>query len=176
MPLLEDVMPTSPHLALAPPLAQTVHTTYDSFGAVVADYTFYSRPQVLYVRWHGHVTGDELVRAAHTGLQLNQQWQPRGLFQDLRRSSGEWGEAGAWLEYEWIPGIKAKCPNLCGIAALLNAETPLPYSNTQVLAQLDQQFDFQVFYSLLSAWRWMDQRTRPHAEISARPQPVPPVQ
>jgi hypothetical protein len=162
---LEKVVTASRRSALGALLAQPVHTTHDSFGAVVADYTFFHRPQVLYVRWHGHVTGDELVRAAHTGLRLNQQWQPRGLFHDLRGSSGEWGEASAraWLGNEWIPGIQATCPNLRGIAALLDAEAPMPYGNTQVLALLDQQFNFQVFYSFLSAWRWMVQRTRPNA-------------
>lgn len=137
-----------------------VHTILDSFGAMLADYTFFPGTQVLYVRWHGHVTSDELVRAAHVGLQLNEQWQPRGLFQDIRGSSGEWGEAASWLEYEWIPGIKAKCPNLRSIACLLNADTPMPYSNAQLLAQVDQQFDFRTFYSLTSAWRWLDHRTR----------------
>ncbi|WP_400190371.1 hypothetical protein [Hymenobacter sp. B81] len=143
------------------PRGQAVHTTHDSFGAVVADYTFFPGPQVLYVRWHGHVTGDELVRAAHTGLLLNQHWQPRGLFHDLRDSSGEWGEAGPWLEHEWVPGIHAQCPQLRSLAVLLAPATPLPYLNTQVLARLNEHFDFQVFYSLLAAWRWLNQRTVP---------------
>ncbi len=151
-------MPLTRHPSLTHPLAQSVHTTYDSFGAVIADYTFFPSPQVLYVRWHGHITGAELVRAAHTGLLLNQQWQPRGLFQDLRGVSGEWGEdgAGVWMEHEWIPGIQAKCPNLRGIAGLVDAKSPMPYANTQVIAHFDQHFDFQVFYSLQSAWRWLN--------------------
>lgn len=147
--------------------AQHVHTTYDSFGVEAARYTFFPDSQILYVRWQGHFTGDEFVRAANTGLLLNQQWQPRGLFHDLRESSGEWGAdgAGAWLEYEWIPGIQAHCPQLRGIAALLDAKQAVPYANTQLLTLLGQQFYFRAFYSLLSAWRWMNQRTRPHAAI-----------
>jgi hypothetical protein len=150
----------APSLSLARPSrggAQHVHTTYDSFGAVVAEYSFFPRTQVLYVRWYGHMTSDELVRAAQVGLRLNQQWQPRGLFHDTRESSGEWGEASSWLEYEWIPGIKAQCPNLQGIAFLLNANMPVPYSNAQLLVQFNQQFEFKVFYSLMGAWRWLDQ-------------------
>ncbi|PJJ47999.1 hypothetical protein CLV45_4690 [Hymenobacter chitinivorans DSM 11115] len=147
-------------VALPPGRAQHVHTTYDSFGAVVAEYTFFPRNQVLYVRWHGHMTSDELVRAAQVGLRLNQQWQPLGLFHDTRGGSGEWGEASAWIEYEWMPKIKAKCPNLRGIAFLLAADRPWPYSNTQLLMRFDQQFESKVFYSLLPAWRWLDQCTR----------------
>ncbi|KAA9333355.1 hypothetical protein F0P96_10320 [Hymenobacter busanensis] len=147
-----------------PLLAQQVHTTRDSFGAVVAEYTFFPRPQVLYVRWQGHVTSDELVRAAYTGLEINQQWQPRGLFHDLRASSGEWGEAGPWLEHEWVPGIHAQCPQLRRLAVLLDSAVSLPYTNTQVLTQLDRHFDFQVFYSLLAAWRWINRCTGSHPE------------
>ncbi len=145
-----------------PVRAHHVHTTHDSFGAVVADYTFFPRTQVLYVRWHGHMTGEEMVRAAQVGLQLNQQWQPRGLFQDTRGASGEWAEAeaSAWLEYVWIPGIKAQCPNLRGIAFLRDAVEPIPYANAQLMAQFDQEFEFKVFYSLLGAWRWLDKRTQ----------------
>jgi hypothetical protein len=163
------LLPHRPHLTH--PLARPVHTTRDSFGDVVAEYTFFPGPQVLYVCWHGHVTGDELVRAAHTGLLLNQQWQPRGLFQDVRGASGEWGEdsAGTWMAHEWIPGIQAKCPNLRGIAVLLDAQMPVPYTNTQLLAQLDHHFDFKAFYALLPAWRWLDERTRPHGQKSVRP-------
>lgn len=113
------------------------------------------------MQWHGHVTGDEFVRAAQTGLWLNQQWQPRGLFHDQRGSSGEWGEeaAGAWLEHEWIPGIQTQCPHLRGIALLLDDKSPMPYVNAQVLLQVKRQFDFQAFYSLLPAWRWLTHLT-----------------
>lgn len=163
MTLLEDFVPAPNDLTLTRPLSQIFHTVYDSFGEVMADYTFFSGPQVLYVRWHGHLTGDELVRVSQTGLLLNEQLQPRGLFHDARGTSGDWGEASAstWMEYEWIPGVQAKCPNLRCIAVLLDAKTPVPHANAQLLAQLDQQFDFQVFYSLFSACGWMEQRTRP---------------
>jgi hypothetical protein len=159
----ENVVRVPGRSALTYPQAQRVHTTYDSFGAVVADYTFFPHPHVLYVRWYGNVTGDELARAAHTGLRLTQQWQPQGLFQDLRSASGEWGEGSgsAWIEHEWIPGIQAKCLTLRGIAVLLDAEAPQPYANTQMLAHIGQQFDFQIFYSCLSAWQWLEQRTQP---------------
>lgn len=45
---------------------------------------------MLYMRWHGHVTGAELVRAARTSLPLNRQWQLQSLFQDARGAPGEW--------------------------------------------------------------------------------------
>src|SRR6476469_6974345 len=85
-----------------------VHATYDSFGGLAAEYAFYPSARVLYVRWHGHVTSDELVRAAQVGLKINQQLQPLGLVHDTRGTSGEWGEASCWVKYEWVPGIKAK--------------------------------------------------------------------
>ncbi|MDB5234713.1 MAG: hypothetical protein JWR44_1706 [Hymenobacter sp.] len=130
-----------------------VHTTYDAFGGLAAEYTFYPNARVLYVRWHGHMTSDELVRAAQVGLKINQQLQPLGLVQDTRGSSGDWGDANSWLTYEWIPRMKAKCASLRGIAVLLNADASVPYSNAQVLAQLDKQFELGKFYAPITAWR-----------------------
>ncbi|WP_303309586.1 hypothetical protein [Hymenobacter sp. BT730] len=140
--------------------AQHVHTTYDCFGAVAAEYTFFTGPQVLYVRWQGHVTSDELVRAAQVGLQLNLQWQPRGLFHDTRGTSGEWGEASSWVVHEWIPSIQAQCPHLRGIAFLLEQGMPMPYANQQLMGHLREQFELHVFYSPTLAWQWLDERTK----------------
>ena len=82
-----------------------------------------------------------------------------GLMHDIRGTSGDWGDATHWVEHEWIPGIKTHCPSLRSIGFLCEADTPAPYSNTQLLAKLEQEFEFQQFYSLRSAWRWMEQRT-----------------
>ncbi|MBF9143753.1 hypothetical protein [Hymenobacter properus] len=136
-----------------------VHVTYDSFGAVAAEYTFFPLMRVLYVRWHGHVTADELVRAAQVGLRINQQLQPLGLMHDIRGTSGDWGDAAPWVEHEWIPGIQAHCASLRSIGFLSDADTPAPYTNLLLLDKLNQEFEFQRFYSLRAAWRWMEQRT-----------------
>jgi hypothetical protein len=126
---------------------------------VAAEYSFFPVPRVLYVRWYGHVTSDELVRAAQVGLRINQQFQPLVLMHDIRGSSGDWGEAVSWVEYEWIPEIKAHCASLRGIGFLRDGDTPATYSNALLLEKLDQQFEFQQFYSLESAWEWINQLT-----------------
>lgn len=139
--------------------AQSVHVTLDSFGAVAAEYSFFPSSRVMYVRWYGHVTGDELVRAAAVGLGINQRFQPLVLMHDTRGTSGDWGEAASWVEYEWIPGIRAHCGQLRGIGFLLDADVPEPYPNVQLLEKLHEQFELQKFYSPQSAWNWIDQRT-----------------
>jgi hypothetical protein len=136
-----------------------VHVTYDSFGAVAAEYFFFPTMRVMYVRWHGHVTDDELVRAAGVGLRINEQFQPVALMHDIRGTSGDWGDAAYWVEHEWIPKIKAHCASLRSIGFLSDADTPAPYCNTVLLARLDQEFELKQFYSLRAAWRWLEQRT-----------------
>jgi len=46
------------------PAGQPVHTTYDAYGEVLAYYTFYPNPRILYVDWQGHFTSHDFVQAA----------------------------------------------------------------------------------------------------------------
>lgn len=138
---------------------ELVHTAHDSFGAVAAEYYYYSIEQVLYVRWHGHIIGEELIRIAKAGLCLHEQLQPLSLVHDTRGTGGDWGDAGAtsWLGYEWVPELKARSLRLRGIAFVLDADRSVSYDNAQVLSQIDAQFDFHLFYSPKPAWRWLRQ-------------------
>ncbi len=139
--------------------ADIVYTAYDSFGAVAAEYSFFPDKRVLYVRWHGHFSGHEVIRVAKVGLGLHKQLQPLGLVLDTRGTSGDWGDAASWLTYEWIPGIKANSLSLRGIAYVLDPDTEVTYDNAQVIALLNQQFDFRTFYTPGPAWRWLRQHT-----------------
>ena len=142
-------------------LTELVHTAHDSFGVVAAEYYHYSIERVLYVHWHGHIIGEELIRIAKVGLCLHEQFQPLGLVHDTRGTGGDWGDAAAtaWLGYEWIPELKAKSLSLRGIAFVIDADRPVSYDNAQVLSQIDAQFDFRLFYSPKTAWRWLRQHT-----------------
>jgi len=93
------------------------------------------------------------------------------MMHDAWGTSGEWGEAASWAEFVWIPGIQAHCPNLRVMGFLCDADTPVPYANTQLLGKLDQQFEFQQFYSLRPAWHWMTQRVM---QLQNQPFPAPP--
>ena len=141
--------------------ASLVHTAHDSFGDVAAEYYYYPIERMLYVRWHGHIIGEELIRVAKFGLCLHGQFQPLGLVHDTRGTGGDWGDADAvsWLAYEWLPGIKAKSLSLRGIAFVLDADRSVSYDNAQVLSQIDAQFDLRLFYSPKQAWRWLRQHT-----------------
>ena len=142
-------------------LTELVHTAHDSFGVVAAEYYHCSVERVLYVRWNGHIIGEELIRIAKVGLCLHEQFQPLGLVHDTRGTGGDWGDAGtaAWLGYEWIPELKAKSLSLRVITFVIDAGRPVSYDNAQVLSQIDAQFDFRLFYSPKTAWRWLRQRT-----------------
>ena len=148
--------------------AELVHVAHDSFGAVAAEFYHYPAARILYVRWHGHVIGDELIEVAKVGLCLHERFQPLGLVHDTRGTGGDWGDAAAtsWLGYEWIPGLKAKSPSLRGIAFVLDADRSVSYDNAQVLSQLTEQFNLRLFYAPKPAWRWLRQLTQPALNAS----------
>ncbi|KAA9332413.1 hypothetical protein F0P96_13145 [Hymenobacter busanensis] len=139
--------------------AELVHTIIDTFGIVVAELNFFPNERVLYVRWHGHLTSEEVIRVAEATLPWHQQLHPLGILNDKRSTSGDWGEAMHWLEYEWVP--VAKKNGLRVFAYVLDADMQVSLGNAQVLDQLQQELDLRVFYSVPAAWRWLRQRTMP---------------
>lgn len=46
----------------------------DTHGAALADFWFYPDYELLYVRWHGQLTGAEVIRAVQLGAQWGAQW------------------------------------------------------------------------------------------------------
>ena len=138
--------------------ATLVHTVHDPLGTVAQFYHF-SAERVIYVRWCGHVTCDEVIRVAEEGLRVNRQFQPLGLLSDARGTGGDWGDADPWLTHAWIPAMKAK--SLRVYAFVLDPDTPVPYANAQVFAQLGKEFDFRTFFAVAPAWHWLRQRASP---------------
>ena len=149
--------------------ASLVYTAHDSFREVAAEFYYYPIERILYVRWHGHIIGEELIRVAKFGLCLHEQFQPLGLVHDTGGTGGDWGDASttSWLAYEWLPGIKARSLSLRGIAFVLDADRSVSYDNAQVLSQIDAQFALRLFYSPKPAWRWLRQHTQPALVTSA---------
>ncbi|WP_400191868.1 hypothetical protein [Hymenobacter sp. B81] len=146
-------MPRSPHLA-----SDLIHSVTDDFGISVADFNFFPNERTLYVRWHGHLTSKEVVRVAQASLPWVEQLHPLGMINDKRGTSGDWGEALTWLEFEWTPVVKAN--GLRSFAYVLDPDTPVSPGNAQTLEHLEQELELRTFYTVGPAWRWMRQRTQ----------------
>ena len=133
----------------------------DQHGALLADFDLYPHLDLLYVRWHGHLTDESLVRGVQAGLCLFEgQPLPGRVLTDHSQASGEWGEALPWLHYEWLPGAAAR-----GVRQLAHVLSPDPASrlahtasSDEFLAAVGQALRAQAFRHLGPAWHWLTRR------------------
>ncbi|GAB3839258.1 STAS/SEC14 domain-containing protein [Hymenobacter jeollabukensis] len=144
-----------PHACKIHSPAELVYHVDDDHGQRVADFGFFATERVLYVRWHGHLTADEVIRVAEASLPWHEQLHPVGLLNDKRGTSGEWGESMAWIEYEWIP--RAKASGLQAFAYVINPDMMVSFENAALIEKIRQKVDLRTFYSVGAAWKWLRQ-------------------
>ncbi|RTQ45240.1 hypothetical protein EJV47_25520 [Hymenobacter gummosus] len=144
---------------------ELVYHVDDARGLRVADFGFFAAERVLYVRWHGHLTADEVVRVAEASLAWHEQLHPVGLLNDKRGTSGDWGEAMSWIEYEWIP--RAKAAGLTCFAYVINADMMVSFENAALINKIREAVDLRTFYSVGPAWKWLRQHAFRRAGAAA---------
>ena len=132
----------------------------DQHGALLADYDFYPHLDLLHVRWHGHLTADSLVSGTKAGMRLFEgRSLPQRILSDHSLVSGEWGEALAWLHYEWLPAATYR-----GLGALAHVLSRDPasrftrYPGTPEFMAALQQLRSRPFRHVGPAWQWLTHR------------------
>lgn len=63
------------------------------------------KEQYIEARWQGHLTADDVIAAAKAYLAYIQQNPCPKLLNDKSAVTGDWIDANAWLEFEWIPKV-----------------------------------------------------------------------
>ena len=104
-------------------------TLDDAQGALLAEYLFFPADELLYVRWHGHLTGAEIIRGVEHGSKWHEQLVYSLVLNDKSDTGGDWSDALPWLEYEWLPKAVA-----AGVRAMWTWSAMgrvLPYSPSQ---------------------------------------------
>ncbi|OON68774.1 hypothetical protein [Hymenobacter sp. CRA2] len=134
---------------------QLVQEVKDEFGRLIAELSFFPVERVLYVRWHGHLTAEEVIQVAKATLPWHEQLRPVGLLNDKRGTSGDWGEAMAWVEYEWIPWAKAH--GLRAFAYVMNEDMMVSFENAALIHRIQENIPLRTYYGVGSAWKWLRQ-------------------
>ncbi|MDQ2769256.1 MAG: hypothetical protein M3Y54_02000 [Bacteroidota bacterium] len=128
-------------------------TLADKYGERLVDLYYVEADALLFLRWHGHVTADEIVRAITEGGQWRTRYTYQRILNDKRAASGEWSEALPWIQYEWTPravarGIRA----MADIVSLQIGDRPV----TEAFAQaVRDQLPVAVFTNEAEALRWI---------------------
>ena len=140
--------------------AQAVHllSLPDAHGAPLTDFEFYPTLDLVYMRWHGHLTAEALIRGAKAGIGLFAgRALPARLLSNHLAVTGEWSEALPWLHYEWLPTARAR--GLRRVAHLLAHSTASQLLNypggPEFIRAFAQEVRAQSFRHEGPAWQWL---------------------
>ncbi|AWM35043.1 hypothetical protein DDQ68_21095 [Hymenobacter nivis] len=136
----------------------------DGYGALVAEYYHCPSDDLLYVRWHGHLTAAEVVDGFRSILVWQQQLAPRRLLLDRSRTTGEWSEALPWLNFEWLPAASAH--GLQAVGYVFSADLPSRHDSEAFLQVMRGFVPVELFGSSHEALAWL---CHPHKAKSALP-------
>lgn len=130
-----------------------LYTLPDVHGDPLAEFWHYPDNHLLYVRWHGNLTSEEVIRVAAQYLHQQRQLHCPLLLNDKCDSTGDWREALEWLEYEWLP--QARKLELKAFAYVFSPDVNNQLVSNEFLERLDGQLPVRVFYDLPTAWQWL---------------------
>ncbi|OGX85782.1 hypothetical protein BEN47_14405 [Hymenobacter lapidarius] len=143
-------------------------TLQDDHGLALAEYSFYPADELLHVRWHGHLTGAEVIRGVRQGEQWRDQLRFSLILNDKSNTGGDWSDALPWLQYEWLPvavaaGVKA-------LAYVFSPDLENQFATQKFVAALRPHMAIELFEDWDVALAWLQQQggSRP-----AAPPPLP---
>ena len=135
---------------------QPVLALNDRFGAPLAEFYYLPAGTVLYVRWHGNLTADEVIRAVSEGSKLLPTHPFTRVLNDKRETSGDWSDALPWLEYEWLP--LAVAGGIRAIAYLLSPDLESQIVSQEFMAAIGRQLHTALFLHEEPARLWLLQQ------------------
>jgi hypothetical protein len=130
-----------------------LQTVLDPYGRLIAAFRHYPAEQLLYIRWTGNLTSEEVIRVAQASGSIQQQLHCPLLLNDKTDSTGDWAEALPWLEYEWLP--QAIATGLRAFAYVFSPDMRNQYMSVAFAERVGQQLPIQLFYDTASAWNWL---------------------
>jgi len=135
------------------PDATHLTTLSDSYGAPLAEYFFTASNRLLYIRWHGHLTGPAVIRGVAAAMQLLEAHPFNLVLNDKRDTGGDWSEALPWLQYEWQP--EAVAAGIRAIAYLLSPDFNAQLVSHEFVGAMQGRIRVALFTSEIRARRWL---------------------
>ena len=125
----------------------------DEHGAALAEYAFYPESEMLYVRWHGHLTGPEVIRGVSQGSQWRDQLRYSFILNDKSDTGGDWSEALPWLQYEWLP--QAVQAGVRALAYVFSPDRENRFATDQFVVAVRPHLAIELFEDVDLALKWL---------------------
>ncbi|WP_242926994.1 hypothetical protein [Pontibacter vulgaris] len=117
------------------------------------------QPDYIEAKWHGHITADEVVTAAIAYLQLIQEHSCPKLLNDKTEVTGDWQDANDWLEFEWLPKVRAA--GLKYLAHVYSQNIFSRLSARDLIERVSPELMMRNFFNREEAINWLQQCTMP---------------
>ena len=154
-------------MPIAPPSQRL--TLNDDHGAVLAEYLFYPDDELLHVRWHGHLTGAEIIRGVQQAGQWRAQLNYAFVLNDKSDTSGDWSDALPWLQYESLP--LALSAGLKAMAYVFSPDRENRFASQDFVAAMRPHMAIEVFEDIATAVAWLKQQRLRHQLPGSTPGP-----
>ncbi|MBD2770063.1 hypothetical protein IC235_19420 [Hymenobacter sp. BT664] len=130
----------------------------DDHGAALAEYLFYPDDELLLVRWHGHLTGPEIIRVVQQSAQWRNKLGFSLILNDKSDTTGDWSDALPWLQYEWLP--EAIAAGLKAIAYVFSPDRDNRFASQNFVAAVRPHIPIELFEATEVALEWLQRQ--PH--------------
>lgn len=125
----------------------------DEYGVALAEYVVYPDDHLLYVRWHGQLTGPVIIRGVQQAAMWRDQFHVTRILNDKSDSGGDWSDALPWLQYDWLPlalqaGVRA-------MAYVFSPDRDNRFASQQFLTALRPHMAIDVFEDADAARAWL---------------------
>ena len=136
----------------------------DKLGADLVEYFFYPEDELMDVHWHGHLTGDAIVRGVEQGGKWREQFSYAYVLNDKSDTSGDWSDALPWLEYEWLP--QAVKVGVQAMAYVFSPDRDNQFASQELVEALRPHMAIALFEDRNLALEWLEQQ-RQHYKARA---------
>jgi hypothetical protein len=125
----------------------------DEHGAALAEYFYYPADELLMVRWHGHLTGDAVIRGVARATTWRNQLNYSLILNDKSDTGGDWSDALPWLQYEWLPlAVKA---GVRAMAYVFSPDTENRFASQDFVTAMRPHMAIELFEDLDAALAWL---------------------
>jgi hypothetical protein len=131
-------------------------TLPDHYGAPLAEYYLLAEESLLYIRWHGHLTGPAVIRGAQQAVALRKHYGYQKVLNDKRDTGGDWSDALPWLQYEWLP--QAVASGLKAMAYILSPDLHAQMVSHAFVEAVQGHLNVALFTTEAEAERWLHQQ------------------
>ncbi|GAA4315783.1 hypothetical protein [Nibribacter koreensis] len=107
----------------------------------------------VYVKWAGHMNGEDVLMAAKAYLGLQEKWKCPNLLNDKSQVTGDWEDVNNWLEYEWLPD--AVNLGLKRFAHVLSQNFQQMTSAKDMIERFSEYCEAALFWDVEMAQKWL---------------------